>query len=70
MIVLALMATSLFNRKKDEEIFVQIICIGIILFNMIFEARARYLFAYIPYFVLLATLSFNDRVEFNGKKSQ
>ncbi len=62
MIVLALMATSLFNRKKDEEIFVQIICIGIILFNMIFEARARYLFAYVPYFVLLATLSFNDLV--------
>lgn len=69
MIVLALMATSLFNRKKDEEIFVQIICIGIILFNMIFEARARYLFAYVPYFVLLATLSFNDLVIKKNKTS-
>ena len=70
MIVLSLMVSSIFNRKRDEEVFIQIICIGIILFNMIFEARARYLFAYVPYFVLLATLSFNDWVEFNGKKSQ
>jgi hypothetical protein len=66
MIVITLMATSIFNRKKDEEVFVQIICIGIILFNMIFEARARYLFAYVPYFVLLATLSFNDLVLTKG----
>lgn len=64
-IVLSLVSCSIFFRKKDVETFVQIVTIGIILFNMIFEARARYLFAYVPYLIVISTLSMNHIIEFD-----
>ena len=62
-IALSLLSCSVFFHKKDIEYFIQIVIIGIILFNMIFEARARYLFAYVPYLIVLSTLSMNHIVE-------
>ena len=42
------------NKAGREEQVLKLAIIGIILFEMIFEARARYIFVYAPFFVLLA----------------
>lgn len=43
-------------RMKDEETVILLSLIGIILFDMIFEARARYLFIYVPFFIVAGIL--------------
>jgi len=56
--IIGLMFIQILIKKKEDEIYLlYIICIGIILFNMIFEARARYLFAFVPYFIMVASCS-------------
>ena len=44
------------RRHNNDKDLIELIVIGIILFNMIFEARSRYLFSFIPYFIILAGL--------------
>lgn len=57
------MALNFFKRRKDcsEEqntlrFIAELSIIGLILFLMLFEARSRYLFLYLPYFILLSSL--------------
>ena len=44
------------ERKKKKELFIALALIGINLFLMIFEVRARYLFLYVPYYIVTAML--------------
>lgn len=44
------------ERKKKKELFIALALIGINLFLMIFEVRARYLFLYVPYYIVAAML--------------
>lgn len=54
--IIILMGMQILIKNKEDEVYLlYIICIGIILFNMIFEARARYLFAFVPYFIMVAS---------------
>ncbi len=44
-------------RKPNRRIAVVMLSVvGLTLFNMIFEARARYLYTYLPYFILLTSI--------------
>ena len=47
--------SSIINKNKDLNVMYLTI-IGLTLFLLLFEARARYLYLYIPYFIVLATL--------------
>ena len=46
------------NRKSKEELAVILSLVGIIIFNFMFEARARYIMLYVPIFILAALMSF------------
>lgn len=57
--VLLLNVIGLF--KKDDNSYKQIVIIslfGLLLFEMLFEARSRYLFIYVPFYILLASCAF------------
>ena len=61
--VLFLCALGIFVRKNKGLVILSISLVGIILFNMIFEARARYLFVYLPVFIIFATYVLSRIVE-------
>lgn len=51
---------SLFSSSPSFDvnntiIVTKLACIGIFLFNMLFEARARYIFTFVPIFIFLST---------------
>lgn len=49
------------NRENDEKIYaMQLSIIGLTVFETLFEARARYLFAYVPIYIILASTGFNN----------
>lgn len=49
-----------YSKKNNREISViQLSLIGLFLFEILFEARSRYLFIYVPYFIILAILAIN-----------
>ncbi|MBP5633921.1 glycosyltransferase family 39 protein [Candidatus Saccharibacteria bacterium] len=50
--------------KKDKNLTILIISlVGIILFNFLFEARARYLFVFAPVFIIVATFVLQNVTE-------
>ena len=59
--VLALVAVPLFLRTpgllRPELSAMRIALLGLLLFLLVFEARARFLYLYAPYFIVLASLS-------------
>ncbi len=58
-IVLLVLCFFSFNKYRQYEITViQLAIIGITLFLLLFEARARYLLLYGPYYIILAVLGF------------
>ncbi len=44
--------------KKEEIVVICLAVMGIYLFVMLFESRARYLYTYLPFFVILAGIGF------------
>ena len=44
---------------NEKEAFLNLPIIGIIMFNMLFESRSRYLIAFVPFFLIGATGVFN-----------
>lgn len=53
--VLALNLLALFEKRKDATIYILFLSlIGIALFELLFEARARYIFTYVPIYILMA----------------
>ncbi|MCC9174667.1 hypothetical protein [Arthrobacter sp. zg-Y179] len=65
--VLALVAVPLFLRTprllRPELSAMRIALLGLLLFLLLFEARARFLYLYAPYFIVLASLSFSAAME-------
>ncbi|MCQ1947002.1 hypothetical protein [Arthrobacter sp. zg-Y1116] len=65
--VLALVAVPLFLRTprllRPELSAMRIALLGLLLFLLLFEARARFLYLYAPYFIVLASLSFTAVME-------
>ena len=54
--VLGLCALAVFLKKNKNMTILVISLIGIILFNFIFEMRARYLLVFVPVFIVVATM--------------
>ena len=46
-----------FKKHRFNQEIICVACLGIVLFLLIWEARSRYLFGYIPLFLLLSALS-------------
>ena len=61
-VLLALAAVPLVLRTprlmRPEVSAIRIALLGLLLFLMLSEGRARFLYLYMPYFILLASLSF------------
>ena len=58
-----------FNKEKKEIIYImQLSVLGLTLFELLFEARARYLFAYAPVYIILAVIGFNNVYEIIKKE--
>lgn len=59
--VLALVALPLVYRRKSmfttETAILRISLLGLLVFLLLFEARARFLYLYVPYFILLAAVT-------------
>ena len=53
MAVLVLSLASVAS-KKEEVHTIMLSIVGITVFELIFEARARYLFIYVPFYIILA----------------
>lgn len=62
--ILMLLLFAILVMKKSEPVFLMgLALIGLTLFELLFEARARYLFAYIPIFICMASLSIEELIQ-------
>jgi putative flippase GtrA len=59
--VLALLAVPLFVRSRtlfgDQATALRVGLLGLVVFLLLFEGRSRYLYLYVPFFIVLASLS-------------
>ena len=49
-----------FIKKGKDELVIALSLLGIMLFNLTFEARARYLMLYVPFFIIAACIVINN----------
>lgn len=56
-------------RKRRESVVIVLAMIGIILFNLMFEARARYMILYVPFFIMSSMIFMQECETFLKKKS-
>lgn len=63
---------SLFCMEKDEKMsalnIMQLSLIGITVFELLFEARARYLYIYVPFYIIVAMFNFDSTKKVIFKK--
>jgi hypothetical protein len=52
--VLMLSVFSAFTQKSSEKNVIMLAIIGLTIFELLFEARARYLYTYVPLYIVLA----------------
>ena len=52
--ILMLLPVNLFKNNSKEILIVKLSLIGLFLFELLFEARSRYLFSYVPIFIFIA----------------
>ena len=62
--VLILLSTAFGVRKNSrymkEETILMLAVIGLTLFELLFEARARYIYIYVPIYCILASIGFEN----------
>ena len=51
---------SCFTEKRQEIAVIMLALLGFVLYGLLFEARARYVFIFSPFFIILAVLGFNN----------
>lgn len=51
-------------KKRRESLAIVLALIGIIMFNLMFEARARYMILYVPFFIMAAMMSLQGCEEY------
>lgn len=61
--VLLLGTGGIFYKNKKELTIVMLAIIGLTIFELIFEARARYLYTYVPLYIILAAAGVQKIVE-------
>lgn len=58
--------------EKDEKMsalnIMQLSLIGITVFELLFEARARYLYIYVPFYIIVAMFNFDSTKKVIFKK--
>lgn len=54
LVVLLLILFSFSKKYNKDILIIQLSLIGLFMFEMLFEARSRYLFTYVPYFIILS----------------
>lgn len=59
MSVLTLSVFSILWRKEENVRVIMLAIVGLIMFELLFEARARYLYIYVPVYVILASCGFS-----------
>ena len=72
-VLLACLRRQKFATAPQNKLrfFLQLSLLGLLLFLMLFEARSRYLFLYLPYFAALAAIGFSQkRSKARKRKSQ
>ena len=57
--VLFLSFFSCFTEKRQEIAVIMLTLLGFVLYGLLFEARARYVFIFSPFFIILAVMGFN-----------
>ena len=55
------------KQKRKEELVIILSLVGIIVFNYMFEARARYIMIYVPIFILAALISLKEILLYANK---
>ena len=63
LIILSLQPLTIFIKRKNMDNSVRVILlslIGLFIFESIFEARARYLYTYVPVFIVLGMIGLNE----------
>lgn len=60
--ILILCFFSLMGKPKKQLLTVALAIIGLTIFEAVFEARARYIFAYVPLYIVLASVGWNNIV--------
>ncbi len=66
--ILVLAGLACLRGKRNHELLVvRLSVIGIVLFELIFEARARYIFIYAPLFLILAMIVLHDMMQLMNK---
>lgn len=60
LVCLCLSGGVVFIKKGKDELVITLSLLGIILFNFSFEARARYLMLYVPFFIIAACVVVNE----------
>ncbi len=48
------------SRYMKEETILMLAVIGLTLFELLFEARARYIYIYVPIYCILASIGFEN----------
>ncbi len=70
MFIIAMFAEMVYNKEQkiEKADVLYISAIGITLFELLFEARARYLFAYAPFYIILASAGIRRVVRKLGER--
>ena len=58
----------IFAEKNKENFVIVLSLVGIVIFTFLFEARARYLILYVPFFVIAAMLGINKTITFINRQ--
>ena len=64
LLLMVIKAISLKKNDEDDHSVMYLSLLGLFLFEMLFEARARYLYTYIPVFIMVGSLGLFDLIDF------
>ena len=64
--LLLMVIKAILSRKNDKDDYsvMYLSLLGLFLFEMLFEARARYLYTYVPIFIMVGSLGLSDLINF------
>lgn len=71
LVILSLIPLNIFIKRKDMDNNVRVILlslIGLFIFESIFEARARYLYTYVPIFIISGMIGLNGFMDWMKKR--
>lgn len=70
---IGILVFNMFSYKDSKFIKVAIIILGILglyIFETIFEARSRYIFVYVPLYILIGVMGIKNSINWISKKSK